>query len=194
MRRRISAPPTKPEPPVTKALGTPAKLPLRGGEVLLALGQADRLVLHEVADRDLALLDPRQCPVATVVGEPLRAADRGRREAADGAELPGSVAPEMTYRAVLRSRDAADQRVGIAEGLRAALEAAAVQEDVGQSLEALGLVHLEDALVELGGIRTARAVVDHHSDATLAGVDDGSVREMGLLRDLVEHLFARQLD
>src|SRR4051794_36977715 len=81
-RRRMSAPPTKPEPPVTNAAGMAAKLArARRGEVLLALADDDRLALDEVAHRDLALLHARQRAVAAIVGQPLGAADRGRREA-----------------------------------------------------------------------------------------------------------------
>src|SRR5205085_10578114 len=76
--RRISAPPTKPEPPVTNAVATAATVSgslLRSGEVALALLQEDRPVPDEVAHAHLPLGDARERPVTAVVGQPCRAAN-----------------------------------------------------------------------------------------------------------------------
>src|SRR3954469_24075849 len=81
--------------------GEEMRLALRRGEVLLALGHDDGLALDEVAHRDLALLHARQRAVTAVVGQPLGAADRRRREAADRAEVAGALAPEMAHGALL---------------------------------------------------------------------------------------------
>src|SRR3954452_24243726 len=100
-RRRMRAPPTKPEPPVTKAVGTAAKLPLLGGvrarmrEVRRALFDDDRLLQDEVAHADLARSDLRVGAIAAIVGEPGRASDRGGREAAYGPERAVPAAPEV---------------------------------------------------------------------------------------------------
>src|SRR3954454_19120180 len=82
--RRMRAPPTKPEPPVTKAVATAAKLALlrRASEVLVARLDHDGLPLDEVAHGDLAGGDARERAVAVVLGEPGRPSDRGRRVAA----------------------------------------------------------------------------------------------------------------
>src|SRR4051794_9861371 len=97
----MRAPPTKPEPPVTKAAGMRAKLALLGGcEVPLGRGHRDRLLLDEVAHRDLAGPDANRRSIAAVVRQPVGATHRCRPEAADGPELAGPVAPEVAHRAV----------------------------------------------------------------------------------------------
>src|SRR5215208_6691712 len=104
---RISAPPTKPEPPVTNAVGMTAKLSLLGGlgpgpsEVGFALLQDDRLPQHEVAYADLAGSHLRQRAVAAVVGQPGRPANGRRREAARGPERALAASPQVPHRLAL---------------------------------------------------------------------------------------------
>src|SRR5215212_11540429 len=82
------------------------------------------LLQREVADADDALRNLHQRAVAAVVGQPLRASDRCRREAALRPELPRAVGPEVADR--LRRTDlllrGARQRRAL--GARAGLEAA----------------------------------------------------------------------
>src|SRR5205814_1783857 len=133
-------------------------------EVALALLDDDRLRLDEVAHAYLAGGDLRQRPVAAVVGQPGRAADGGRREAADRAEGAVAGAPQMLHRTRLRLtalRERSDLRMS--GRLRAALELAADEIEVREcelALLRLGLDELEDALEEIGRVELPLAVVD----------------------------------
>src|SRR5436305_2902829 len=170
-------------------------------EIALALLHDDRLVLDEVAHADLAGGHARQCPVTAVVGEPGRPAHGRRGEAADGAVGAVARPPQVLDRAMLVLRGRGDPRVP--GRFRATLELATgeieVRElDLGRirrrSRGHIRLHELEHALVEVGDVEVAGAVVDDDLDTTLTGVDDRAVPDLGRLRQRHELLRAGLLD
>src|SRR5205085_3341637 len=131
--------------------------------------------------------DARERPVTAVVGQPCRAANGRRREAANRAEGSLASTPQVPDRAMLALRRSRDPRV---PGRRqAALEPTVEQEEVGEGRLARSddrLDELEDALEEVGRVEPAPAVRDRDAHASLAGVDDRPVEDLGWPRERYE--------
>ena len=141
-----------------------------------------------VADAHRALGDRDARAGAPVLGQPARAADRGRRRATDRREAPALVAAPEPARGALLGRCAGRA------GARARREVAAGERELGDGPRPMRLTHAERAAGEQARLRAVRAAGAGQPHGAVRRVDHGAQRH---LRGAVERrgaARARQAD